>query len=160
MTLELFDEIGLSPALALLPSAMDKPEARAMILSIALQESQLQARRQFGHGPARSYAMFELTGGIEGVLTHAATRGHARRLCLDLDIGPTAPAVYEAIEFNDVLAAGFARLNLWWLPQRLPAQTMPEVGWSQYLQTWNPGKPRVETWDENWHRAWALVQPC
>ena len=155
MTPELFAEIGLSSALGLLPALMDTADARALVLAICLQESGLEARRQMGGGPARGYPQFELTG-IEGVLTHYATRDHARRLCLALDIGPTGPAVYEAIEYNDVLAAGFARLNLWWLPQRLPEQTMPDVGWTQYLQTWNPGKPRLASWDENWTRAWSV----
>jgi hypothetical protein len=161
MTPELFHEIGLSPALGLLPLSMDRVQARAMVLCICLHESGFAARRQMGNGPARSYAQFELTG-IDGVLTHLSTGGHARHFCLDLDIGPTAPAVYEAIEFHDVLAAGFARLLLWTLRRPLPARTMPDDGYAQYRQAWNPNPEKAELrrheWIGNWEHAWSVVQ--
>ena len=162
MTPELFAEIALSPALGLLPMAMDRVEARAFLIAIALQESKLEARRQFGAGPARSYFQFELGkselhSGVTGVLEHKASKEFAHRLCLDLDIGPTAPAVYEAIEFSDVLACGIARLSLWTLRKPLPARTMATEAWIQYLLSWNPGKPHVETWADNWEQAWAVV---
>lgn len=158
MTPELFAEIGLSSALGLLPEKMDRVEARAMLICIALQESKLHARRQFGSGPARSYFQFERIG-IDGVFEHRITGPFATKLCLTLDVGPTTPAVYDAIEFHDVLACGFARLNLWRLRRPLPPQTMPDEGWWQYLQVWSPGKPHIETWADNWALAWSTVQP-
>jgi len=152
--------VGLDPALGLLPPLMDTPEARAMIVAICLQESRLITRRQFG-GPARGYPQFELgehpTDGVSGILNHPKTAHLARRLCLDLDIGPTPAEVYHAVEFNDVLACGFARLSLWTIPRRLPMRGERDEGWQQYLQAWNPGTPRPETWPENFVDAWHMV---
>lgn len=157
MTPELFAEIGISSALGLLPPRMDTPDARALLMAIALQESELKARRQFGGGPARSYFQFEL-GGIEGVLSHQSSGRTARALCVELDIGPTGPAVYQAIEFNDVLACGFARLLLWTLPTKLPSKTETVEALGQYLAAWRPGKPRLGAWPENFTQAWAVTE--
>lgn len=147
----------LSAALALLPPRMDSSEARALILAIGRQESQFRARRQLRGGPARGLWQFELTGAVAHVLTHKTTRGYALLLCEAQLVTPAASAVYEAIEHNDILAAGFARLNLWWLPGALPARTDPSEGWRQYLAAWRPGDPRPAEWAANYRHAWACV---
>jgi hypothetical protein len=157
MTPDLFMRLGLEPALDLLPPQMDTADARAFLIAIALQESRLIHRRQIG-GPARGYFQFELAG-VDAVLTHHRSGDLALRLCLDLDIGPTVPAVYQAIEFNDVVAAGFARLLIWTLPTSLPRRTEFAESYAQYLAAWNPGRPRPQTWEGNFLDAWAQVQP-
>jgi hypothetical protein len=158
MTPELFLTQALSPALRLLPTKMDSPAGRAMIVAICLQESRLKYRAQIG-GPARGYAQFERGGGVVGVLTHAASKPHIQSVlaALDYDAQSDAAACYIAIEHNDILAAAFARLLLWTLPDPLPARDAPGSGWSQYLKAWRPGKPHRETWDEFYSQAWELV---
>ena len=75
----------VTDALRILPSRMDSPEARVMLLSIGLQESRLHYRRQIG-GPARGLWQFELgtkesRGGVWGVYLHAASRYWLQSLC-------------------------------------------------------------------------------
>ena len=50
MTLEQVMRDAVRPALALLPAAMNTPQARCMLLAIGLQESRFVHRRQIG-GP-------------------------------------------------------------------------------------------------------------
>jgi hypothetical protein len=157
-------------AFALLPGMMNSPEARAELLAIGLQESEFRHRRQIvgdpprAVGPARGFWQFEEGGGIRGVLTHRRTRWHLQ-LALD-ELRYTGPfdtiseeTLHVAVQHNDVLACVFARLNLWWLPGTLATRDLPQRGWRQYLEAWRPGKPHPETWDRNFARAWALVQP-
>lgn len=156
MTPGMFHAIGISPALKLLPPDMDSPAARAMVLAICLQESGLRARQQ-RNGPARGYAQFEIAG-CAGVLSHKATKDHATRICALLDVQPAATAVHRAIEYHDVLAAAFARLLLWTLPQLLPRTSGDSAtGYALYLEAWRPGKPRPDEWPANYRAAWELI---
>ena len=161
MTPANFLRTAVAPALGLLPEAMQTSDAHAMLIAIALQESGLHARRQLFNGPGRSYFQFELgahpTDGVTGVLNHPRSAARVHEFCLALDIGPTPPAVYEAIEFHDVLACGCARLLLWTLPRRLPQKDESFEGWRQYLELWRPGKPHKETWAQNFLDAWQIV---
>lgn len=157
MTPDLLLRLAIMPALSLLPPAMTSREAIAMLVAIAWQESEIRARRQQPVGPARGYWQFEAGGAVAGVLRHAATRGHAAALCEQLDVAPNVEAVYRALEYHDVLAAGFARLNLWWLAGPLPTRGARELAWSQYLAAWNPGKPHERRWPQSWAVGWAAV---
>ena len=158
MTPTFFLDHALAPALTLLPSNMDTPAARAMLLAIALQESRIIYRHQVG-GPAHSYFQFELGGGVRGVLKHPASKSHAQAVLASLDYDPESdPAsVYEAMEHNDILAAGMARLLLWTLPTALPGPDDPEAGWKTYIAAWRPGKPHRSTWNSFYAQAWSLV---
>jgi hypothetical protein len=156
MTPFLFLELAVKPALSLLPPAMDSTAARAFVIAICLQESELKARRQLPAGPARGYAQFERPG-VAGVLTHAASRQHALAVCHDLDIVPAQSAVHAALQYQDVLCAAFARLLLWTLPQPLPGRDEAPEGWEQYLSAWRPGKPRQSTWLANYQRGWQIA---
>lgn len=158
MNPHLFVRTGLDPALSLLPTEMDSVRARAFVVAICLQESELKHRRQGGGGPARSYAQFEKAG-ILGVLTHDASRSYAAAVCDALDIKPLVNAVYAAIEFNDVLAAAFARLLIWTLPDDLPRRGQRDPSWRQYVAAWRPGKPRPDDWPANFAKAWEIVEP-
>lgn len=156
VTPELFMQLAIDPALALLPRTMDTAEARAMLIAICLQESKLEKRRQGGDGPARSYAQFE-KGGVRGILTHRLSAGKLKNICGALDIPATVSGIHQAMEFNDVLAAVCARLLLWTVPAHLPTADEPEEGWRQYLEAWRPGKPHPSTWPEHYARAWLIV---
>jgi hypothetical protein len=143
-------------AFALLPPKMDTPNAKAMLLAIALQESGCLARAQYGRGPARSFHQFEV-GGVAGVLTHGASREHLYRVLLTMVYPPSAAAVHAAIEHNDILAAVCARLLLWTDAKPLPGPTEAPAGWETYLRCWRPGKPHRGTWDAHYATAWRLV---
>lgn len=158
MMLSDITKAGINPALALLPSKMDTPAARIMLLAIGLQESRFEHRRQIG-GPARGFWQFEQGGGVRGVLTHAASRDFANALCAARGVEPVTAAVYPALETDDVLAAAFARLLLWTDAARLPAAGDSQGAWNLYARTWRPGKPHPQTWPALYAQAVAEVNP-
>ena len=155
---------GINPALALLPRAMDSPEARVMLLAIGLQESKFIYRFQVvsgspnAKGPARSFWQFEKgtkasRGGIWGVMLHETSRFWLADLCAKRGCEFTAEAIHLAIETDDVLAAGLARLLLFTDGQRLPRVDDESGAWALYAKRcWRPGKPHPETWPA-YHRA-------
>lgn len=155
--MELRDAIrqAIDPALALLPPGMDSPQARVIMLAIGMQESRFEHRRQIG-GPARGFWQFEegtrvSRGGVYGVYLHDASRFWLDRLCASRGVQFLPSSIYRALETDDVLAAGVARLLLFTDPKRLPATDDADGAWGLYLRTWNPGKPRPEKWPGN-HR--------
>lgn len=153
-----FVDVALTPGLSLLPSEMDTPAARAMVLAIALQESDLRHRRQLAGGPARGFLGFEPVGCL-GVLTHPRTRIEAAKVCRELLVPAKPDIVCAAMEWNDVLAVAFGRLYLWSSPLPLPEDEHSyELGWKLYVSTWRPGKPRPERWAGNFGVGFDLVQ--
>jgi hypothetical protein len=152
--------VVLPGAFSLLPGSMATPEASALLIAIGRQESdEWRARRQYANGPARSFWQFERGGGVVGVLRHEATKEHARRICRLLCVEPTPEAVHTAIEYQDVLAAVFARLLLYSDERPLPSAEKPVDGWLLYLATWRPGKPIETKWAGNFKAGWALPWP-
>ena len=141
-----------------LPAHMATPEATALVMAIALQESACAHRTQM-HGPAKGFWQFEAQGGVRGVLQHPSTRSYAKAALVALCYRPTLTAaeIHAALEHNDVLACVWARLLLWTLPDALPSSHEPEKAWGLYLAAWRPGKPHPKTWDGYYTRAWALV---
>lgn len=153
---------GISPALALLPAAMDTQAARVMLLAIGLQESRFTHRQQIG-GPARGFWQFEKgtrasRGGVWGVFLHAASKGHLAALCKARSVACEPDAIYPALEYDDVLAAGVARLLLWTDPKALPAIGDADAGWALYLRTWRPGRPHPKTWPALYAQAIDAVE--
>lgn len=162
MDLKKIINTGISPALALLPAAMDTQAARVMLLAIGLQESRFLHRRQIG-GPARGFWQFEKgtrasRGGVWGVYLHAASKSHLAALCKARSVACDPDAIYAALEYDDVLAAGVARLLLWTDPKALPAIGDGEAAWSLYLRTWRPGTPHPKTWPALYAQAMATVE--
>jgi hypothetical protein len=147
---------AIDPALTLLPARMDSARGRVQMVAIGLQESRLVHRQQIG-GPARGLWQFEQGGGVAGVLRHAATAAHAVTLCAARGVQAVARDVYNQLEHDDVLAAGFARLLLWSDPGPLPAIGDSQGAWQLYLRTWRPGKPHRRTWDALYAEA---VEAC
>ena len=153
-------DFAIRPALSLLPSSMHGVRAEANLLSISLLESDgLEARRQYKGGPARGFWQFEKIA-VRHVLTFPTTRVHALRICHDLSIEPDADAIHPALEFQDVLAASFARLNLYTDRRPLAALDDPDEAWLQYVTIWRPGKP-AGGWKNpgdptpvKWHHCW------
>jgi len=162
MTPERLINTGIVPALAELKlhGIEDTLPARRFLLAIALQESALKHRRQVlddgeENGPAASFWQFESGGGCLGVLSHHSTAKRMTRVCMDYNITPAPRALWEAMRYNDVVAAIAARLLIFTLPSKLP-ETEQE-GWEQYLRAWRPGKPHPATWAANWYTATLAV---
>lgn len=152
-------------AFELLPSKMASPEAEAMLLAIALQESKGLHRRQLPRkkgrkpGPARGFWQFEAGGGVAGVQWHPKTRRllEAALVALCYPSTISAAELHAAIEHNDVLACVLARLLLYTEPAPLPGADEAAEGWRQYLENWRPGAPHPETWEDYYRRAWGVV---
>jgi hypothetical protein len=76
---------------------------------------------------------------VHGVRLHATTRAAAAQLYQARGVSARYAAIWDAIEHDDVLAAGLARLLLWSDPGRLPAVGDEQGAWNLYLRTWRPG---------------------
>lgn len=157
MKLESIIHNAINPAMGLLPTAMDTPQARVMLLSIGLQESRFEYRYQIvqgrpgAKGPARGFWQFELgtaasRGGVWGVYLHPASRYWLSIVCAARGVQFEPRAIWEQLETDDVLAAAVARLMLFTDSRRLPAVGDAQGGWLLYVSTWRPGKPHPETW--------------
>jgi hypothetical protein len=148
-------------AYTLLPEPMRSREATAMLLAIALQESNLEHRRQLDGGPARSLWQFDpgSKAAFSLLFSHASTSTLAREVCRRLNYRNTTDreALRRASEHNDVLACAMARLLLWTLPAALPGRDAFDESWHQYLEAWRPGDPHPETWSGHFRRAWDRV---
>lgn len=150
MNLQEITSTGIDPAMGMLPTRMDSLAARVMLLSIGLQESRFEHRYQIvqgrpgAKGPARGFWQFERgtaasRGGVWGVFLHKSTSAFLKDLCERRGCPPTPSNIWEAIETDDVLAAGLARLLLWTDPQQLPAVTEEGGAFDLYIRTWRPG---------------------
>ena len=165
LTLKQINNDVVTPALQLLPAAMDTPQARVLLLAIHRQEDPEQRRAQLvivrgrqSKGPARGLWQFELAGGVNGVMTHAASRYWAAQVCKARGVNFTARAVWLALESDDVLAAAFARLLIFTDAQRLPALGDTDAAWRLYRnRCWRPGKPHPAKWPSNYAAAMAVV---
>lgn len=150
MTLDQIIKTGIAPAMALLPVGMDSQRARVVLLSIGLQESRFEHRYQVvqgkpgAKGPARGFWQFELgtaasRGGVWGVFLHDASNGLLKKIAVQRGVALSPSNIWQAIEADDVLAAGLARLLLWTDPAPLPAVDDEAGAWQLYLRTWRPG---------------------
>lgn len=154
--------LAIAPAMAELTryGIPDTSDARRFLLAIALQESALAHRRQVvvggaENGPAASFWQGEVTGGMCLTLKHARTGPIMRAVCADFNVSPTAQGLWEAMRYNDVVAAIAARLLIYTLPSTLP--TTADAGWAQYIAAWRPGKPHPQKWVDNWNLATVTV---
>ena len=155
-------ETAVDLALALLPKAMNTPQARVLMLATGLQESRFEFRRQLGNGPARSFWQFERgnsasRGGVWSVYLHPDSKDLLAKLCLDRDCAFDPLAIWERIENDDVLAAGLARLLLWTSVKTLPMLGEVNAAWLYYLDCWKPGKAKPDTWPALYAQALDFV---
>jgi len=144
-------------ALSLLPPRLTSDTARAMLVAVALQESDLRHRRQIG-GPAVSYLMWEpgSQSALPGLLRHRASSGMAAEFTAALDYADLTPEeLRQACITDSVLCAGLGRLLIWTLPEPLPANVLE--AYSQYIAAWRPGKPTKRRWPSRWRQAWETV---
>lgn len=162
MTPDRFYRTAILPALTELSmqGLPARAEAARFILAIALQESNLAHRRQLSStgeetGPAASFGQFEIGGGCKGVLRHPATAERMARICKDFNVTPEPQALWEAMRYNDIVAAAAMRLLIYTLPHELPTDAAD--GWKQYVEAWRPGKPHPERWAASWGMASNVV---
>jgi hypothetical protein len=162
MTPQRLLKTGIIPALADLEQQgiPDSVDARRFLLAIAMQESGLAHRRQVSTGggeggPGASFWQFEQGGGCKGVLTHKSVAARMVRACDDNNVFSTPQGLWEAMRYNDIVAATAARLLIYTLPSGLPKTA--EDGWRQYIAAWRPGKPHEDTWGINWGLATVAV---
>lgn len=132
------------PALASLPSQMDSPEARCMLLAIGLQESGFAARHQVG-GPACGFWQFERNG-VLGIMHGVATSSYAYNACVRFGVLWGSTSILAALQQDDELACVFARLLLWSDPRPLPELGDEMGAWNLYERCWRPGKPSYSRW--------------
>jgi hypothetical protein len=148
----------VGPALMLLPQKMDSIRARVMIVAIFGQESNLEFRRQHGNGPARGLGQFERRGGVRGVMGHASTQQAAKELCRVRRVDWDEMSVWQRLEFDDILCAGFSRLLLWADPRPLPLIGDADGAWDCYLRNWRPGRPHPQAWARHYAAAIEAVK--
>lgn len=163
MTPQRLLKYGVIPALTELAhlGIPDSPQSRRFLVAIALQESKINHRRQLTasgaeNGPAASFWQFEKGGGCAGLFRHHATEDKIVRICSIFNIEANAASLWEAMRFNDIVAAAAARLLIYTLPDKLPLNSVD--GWAQYLDAWRPGKPHESTWAAHWVSAGRVVQ--
>jgi len=143
-------------AMSLLPEKMDTPEARAMLVAIALQESNLQYREQVG-GPAKGLWQWELPQ-VGLVLRHEVIGPMALKVLADLAYSEGTPPfekIHDAMQNNDILQCAFSRLMLWPDAAPLPQRDDVQGSLATYLRIWKPGRPHPEKWPANWAQAWG-----
>lgn len=164
MTLKEVNQV-LNLMFSYFPTNYDSLAVRVLILTIGLQESRFTSRRQLinkivdgkkvlvSEGPAIGFWQFELgnetsRGGVWGVLNHFRVGPIAKQFCRQLGIAADTVTVWRALESNDILAAGFARLLLLSDAKAIPKVGDVEGAWECYTKrTWRPGKPHRDTWD-------------
>lgn len=155
---------AINPAMALLKGVPDSRASRCLLLAIGLQESRFEYRRQLGNGPARGYWQFERgtaasRGGVWGVFLHKTSSRLLRDLAEQRGCPPSPSNIWEAIEHDDVLAAGLARLLILTDPYKLPALGDVDGAWRLYAdRCWRPGKPHPQTWPGFYARALEAVK--
>jgi len=153
--IELLRNHILPAALSLLPPKMDTPEARAILIAIALQETNLKHRYQIG-GPALGLLQWELPQ-VGLVLRHEVVGPIAKNVLKELVYEPGDPPhkhIHAAMEHNDILQVAFSRLLLWPDAAPLPKRDDVQGFIATYLRVWGPGRPRLKTLPANWAEAW------
>lgn len=129
---------AITAAYKLLPESLNTPAATAWLLAAQLQEDPAGLRRQVG-GPARGLWQFEEGGGVKGVMRHKATAEIAADVCDARGVAFRPDVVHAKLEFDDVLAAAFARLLLFTETRRLPKLGDVADAWKSYIDVWRPG---------------------
>lgn len=144
MSPHLFLTRAVEPGLSLLPGYMTSDCAKIWLMTIAGQETNLQARAQKvakGPPPALGFWQFEQAG-VDAVLRSQAKLAQGILETWDIPVSEA----HAALQYNDPVACAFARLLLWSDPAPLPLASDTAAGWNAYLKTWRPGKPDAARW--------------
>lgn len=142
---------AIDPALEMLPAKLTCDPARCLLLAIGRQETGFRTRVQDG-GPARGFPQFERNG-VLAVMHNSASAAMAFDFIRDCGIKYGSNAVFAALETDDVLAMGLARLLLWTDPRPLPAIGDAQGAWDLYERCWRPGSPDYTRWKSAYGQA-------
>lgn len=161
---------SIDEAFLFLPPKMDTLSARIQVYATGFQESKFEHRWQVidlkrpeVRGPARGFWQMERGGGCAGLVRHQASRDLMRSLCEARGVQFNAGAIWNAIEQDDVLAAGAARLLYFTDPVALPPPVDEQGAWDLYVRTWRPGAVKRQPeelrakWATNHARVRAMV---
>lgn len=156
MNLSTFHRLVLDPPLSALGAPYDRPEARGLLLAIALHESNLEHRvqRKKGGGElphlARGFWQFE-EAGVRAALGHPRN-GWLRTLLPAFALPVEPKRLHTAVAYSEIAMVLLARALLWPHPQALPRVDIAAVeeAYAYYLACWRPGKRRPEDWREDW----------
>ncbi len=135
MTPRQFHDLCVMSGLSLLPPVMTSPEARVLLVAIAMQETGLVTRSEVGGSAFGFYQFMEI--GVDGVFSHAETGHLAADVAKVLQI-PIDENFYEAVRWNDHMGTVLARLNLWPDPAPLPALGQEMEAFRYYERIWRP----------------------
>jgi hypothetical protein len=141
MSPKLFLLRAVEPGLSLLPGYMVSDTARVLLMAIAGQESNWEARAQSNDGPALGYWQFQIEA-VNQVISAQFPLASAVLTTLNVKV----VEAHAALQYNDPLACAFARLLLWDDPAPLPAIGSELALWTYYLRVWKPGKPDITRW--------------
>lgn len=152
MTPKLLLDLVVRPTLAALAKRTGvprwhTPEAECLLLAIAIQESNLAARRQTPRGPARSWWQIEPPTALD-VWSRCVP---VERFLHDM------LAHHNTMEYCDAAACAVARGILWLDPAELPELGEVLLARDYYLRCWRPGKPRLERWPEGYSAAMDAI---
>lgn len=148
----------IRPAWLALPAKMRGTKAEVQAIATGLQETRLNARRQMGNGPARGLTQFEKGGGVRECVRNPVVTQYTEACAALARVPFTEDGVWAGLEFDDELAMQLTRLNYWRSPRQLPELGDADGAWKLYNAVWAPGKPRPETWADNYAAAWEAVR--
>lgn len=156
MTPRQFHDLCVIPGLSLLPPFMTSPEARVLLVAIAMQETGLMTRSEVG-GTAFGFYQFMVIG-VDGVFANGETGHLAVDVAKSLQI-PVDENFYEAVRWNDHMGTVLARLNLWPDPAPLPAIGAEAEARNYYARIWRPKIVAVQRWPAAYNAAISCVTP-
>lgn len=145
------------PAFEHLPSEMDSPEARLIVLATGVQETQYQTRQQVD-GPARGLFQAQYNF-ILDLMHNPASGNHVWNLCGVMGITYGSHAMFDALLRDDPFAACMCRLGFWCDPRPLPDVGDVLGAWGAYERVQRPGKPSYTRWKQTaYPQALAALQ--
>lgn len=134
------------PAFSNLPSEMDSPEARLLVLATGAQETQYLTRQQ-DDGPARGLFQMQIND-IRDLMNNQMSGNHVWTLCGVLGVTYGSNAMFDALLTDDLFAAAMCRLNYWCIPRPLPAIGDVVGCYAYYELAQRPGKPSYSRWKQ------------
>jgi hypothetical protein len=158
MTPQTADQLIIVPTLAWLGAPYDSPEARLLLLAIALQESHLKHRKQQPVAHAKGFWQFEKGGGCAGFETDPHQKVF-RKAATALNFPFRSAETWTLIgEGADHLACVMARGLLWSHPKPLPTIGDEEAAFAYYLKQWRPAPKNREKNRLRWTTTYPMAR--
>ena len=147
------------PGFTALPSEMDTPEARLIVLATGGVETQFRTREQDGHPAGGANGLFQMQYNcVLDVMHNKASGNLVWNLCGVLGVTYGSNAIFDALLTNDELAACMTRLAYWCDPRPLPQVGDMMGAWDTYERVQRPGKPSHSRWKQCYPQALTALQ--